>query len=163
VNEDEVEISESPGLRYGFQIAELLGLSTFDPERANYDLNHLVKRVKLLLDSSSYMKKSRRPLKRTLERLRFDGLISEHPDVLEQAIFCFLDHTKTRLAKLHGLKDSSTGKSILAYKRTGGNVSCPCLLGPDSQLRHEHGTQSCYEKMWLRHRERRRSVIVLSE
>ena len=146
VDEDEPEIIDSPGLKFGYEIAHLLGFPPKYIERADYDLPHLVKRVKLLLDRNDYMKKWRRPLKKTLDRLKHDGLISEGSDVLEHAIFYFLNHAKSRLKELHGLKDSSTGKSsalhanIVDHSCSGSHTSCPCLLGPNSQLCHERGT-----------------------
>jgi molecular chaperone DnaK (HSP70) len=107
-----VSLDADRNVLYGYQIRQVLELPDDHPERAGFDEKHLIRKAKLLLDSSEYLATLKSQLVLNVNELKRRGFIERNEEVITDLLKCFLLHTKKTLQKDYGLHERDTGMSL---------------------------------------------------
>jgi hypothetical protein len=97
----------------GWKVETLVTASEFSPKRAQYPNNRIVKKVKLLLEKATHLKRARKNLGTVIEQLWADKHIETYEDVIRDILASFFIHTKKVLMRDHGLKNNSRSKWLI--------------------------------------------------
>jgi hypothetical protein len=108
-NDHAVSLDAKRNVLYGYRVKRACKLPEGDIDRAGFHLDHRVRKMKLMLDPSTYTTSLRDDLKRTLFKLKHMGFIQKKEDVITDLLTCFLQHTKDVLERDYGLSERNTG------------------------------------------------------